>query len=125
MTNQVLDVDVLVKNNTSGLQAFFKDVAIEAEDSVTSTITKITEELYNARLFGWKSDKVNFNIDVTEDGCPTITYGFSLDVKPHNDKTKKGESIVVEKPVAQAKVKRAPKKNFNIPKKEEKKKFVL
>lgn len=125
MTNQVLDVDVLVKNNTSGLQAFFKDVAIEAEDSVTSTITKITEELYNARLFGWKSDKVNFNIDVTEDGCPTITYGFSLDVKPHNDKTKKGESIVVEKPVAQAKVKRAPKKNFNVPKKEEKKKFVL
>ena len=122
MTNQMLDVDVLVKNNTNGLQAFFKDVAIEAEDSVSSTITKITEELYNARLSGWKSDKVNFNIDVTEDGCPTITYGFSLDVKPHNDK--KNQEIVVEKPVAQAKVKRAPKK-APTPKKEEKKKFVL
>ena len=125
LTNQILDVDVLVKNNTNGAQAFFKDVAIDAEDSVSCSITKITEELYSAHLTGWKSDKVNFNIDVTEDGCPTITYGFSLDVKPHDDKKAQSESISVEKPVAQAKVKRAPRKNPTIPKKEEKKKFVL
>ena len=125
MANQVLDVDVLVKNSTTGGQAFFKDVAIEAEDSVSCSITKITEELYNARLSGWKSDKVNFNIDVTEDGCPTITYGFSLDIKSHNDKKNQQESVSVEKPVSQAKVKRAPKKNQAVPKKEEKKKFVL
>ena len=125
LTNQTLDVDVLVKNATGGAQAFFKDVSIEAEDSVSCNITKITEELYNARLFGWKSDKVFFNIDVTEDGCPTITYGFSLDVKTHNEKAAQAESVVVEKPVAQAKVKRAPKKTYTAPKKEEKKKFVL
>jgi hypothetical protein len=124
VTDELLDVDVLVKNNTSGVQAFFKDVAIEAEDSVSCTITKITEELYNARLYGWKSEKVNFNIDVTEDGCPTITYGFSLDVKPHKDSKDQTEAVV-EKPVAQAKVKRAPKKNHATPKKEERKKFVL
>ena len=125
MANQILDVDVLVKNSTTSGQAFFKDVAIEAEDSVSCSITKITEELYNARLSGWKSDKVNFNIDVTEDGCPTITYGFSLDIKSHNDKKNQQESVSVEKPVSQAKVKRAPKKNQAVPKKEEKKKFVL
>ena len=125
VSDETLDVDILVKNNTSGLQAFFKDVAIEAEDSVSCTITKITEELYNARLSGWKSDKVNFNIDVTEDGCPTITYGFSLDVKPHKDNKDQTEAVVVEKPVAQAKVKRAPKRNHATPKKEERKKFVL
>lgn len=125
VTDEVLDVDILVKNNTSGVQAFFKDVAIEAEDSVSCTITKITEELYNARLYGWKSEKVNFNIDVTEDACPTITYGFSLDVKPYKDNKKQPEAVVVEKPVAQAKVKRAPKKNHATPKKEERKKFVL
>ena len=125
VTDEVLDVDILVKNNTSGIQAFFKDVAIEADDSVSCTITKITEELYNARLYGWKSDKVNFNIDVTEDGCPTITYGFSLDVKPHKDNKDQTEAVVVEKPVAQAKVKRAPKRNHATPKKEERKKFVL
>lgn len=124
VTDEVLDVDILVKNNASGVQAFFKDVAIEAEDSVSCTITKITEELYNARLYGWKSEKVNFNIDVTEDGCPTITYGFSLDVKPHKDSKDQTEAVV-EKPVAQAKVKRAPKKNHATPKKEERKKFVL
>ena len=125
MTDQILDVDILVKNTTSGGQAYFKDVAIESEDSVICSITKITEELYNAHLSGWKSDVVNFNIDVTEDGCPTITYGFSLDVKTKNEKTEQTESVVVEKPVAQAKVKRAPKKNHAAPKKEEKKKFVL
>ena len=125
MANQILDVDVLVKNSTTSGQAFFKDVSIEAEDSVSCSITKITEELYNARLSGWKSDKVNFNIDVTEDGCPTITYGFSLDIKSHNDKKNQQESVSVEKPVSQAKVKRAPKKNQAVPKKEEKKKFVL
>lgn len=124
ITNQILDVDILVKNTTNGGQAYFKDVAIEAEDSVLCSITKITEELYNAHLSGWKSEVVNFNIDVTEDGCPTITYGFSLDVKPQNEKTDQTESVVVEKPVAQAKVKRAPKKNAT-PKKEERKKFVL
>ena len=68
---------------------------------------------------------MNFNIDVTEDGCPTITYGFSLDVKPHKDNKDQTEAVVVEKPVAQAKVKRAPKRNHATPKKEERKKFVL
>ena len=123
--NQILDIDILVKNSTSGLQAYFKDVAIETEDSVSCSITKITEELYNARIYGWKSDKVNFNIDVTEDGCPTITYGFCLDVKQNNNNNSQAESAVVEKPVSQAKVKRAPKKNHIAPKKEEKKKFIL
>jgi hypothetical protein len=125
MENQTLDVDVLVKNNTTSDQAFFKDVAIESEDSISCSITKITEELYNARLSGWKSDKVNFNIDVTEDGCPTITYGFSLDIKSHSDKKNQNNSVSIEKPVSQAKVKRAPKKNLVVPKKEEKRKFVL
>jgi hypothetical protein len=125
MVNQTLDVDVLVKNNTTSDQAFFKDVAIESEDSISCSITKITEELYNARLSGWKSDKVNFNIDVTEDGCPTITYEFSLDIKSHSDKKNQNNSVSIEKPVSQAKVKRAPKKNLVVPKKEEKRKFVL
>lgn len=72
-----LQAEVLVSNRSTDGN-YFKDVTIEAEDDVAATLTKITEEQYTAKFFGWKTSTVRFSVDVTEDGCPTITYDFSL-----------------------------------------------
>lgn len=123
MTNGMLDVDIQVRNSAAGAQAFFKEVAIEGLDSVHASITKITEERYNASLYGWRSDKVRFNIDITEDGCPTLTYLQSIDVRTNSPKSEKKAAEEQETPAVQVKVKRSTKK-VTIPKKKEERKGI-
>jgi hypothetical protein len=104
ITGGKLEVDIQVKYTGESDNTYFKDVSVEAEDSVISTITKVTEELYKAQLYNWKNDKVEFSVDVTEDDCPTISYPFSLEVKDSQTGKQKTQSATVTKPVARARL---------------------
>lgn len=112
-----LNAEILVNNNSHGAKNFFRNVAIEAEDSVICNLTKITEEMYSARFYGWKDGTLRFSVDITEDGCPTISYSRSiaLNTSKKNEKTKETEVPVA----AQPKIKRKAKAKAT-PKKEEK-----
>jgi hypothetical protein len=77
---------------------------VEAEDSVAATLTKITEDTYQARFMGLKNSSLRFSVDVTEDGCPTITYDFSL---PTGIATaQQAQEQVQEKTVSTGKIKK-------------------
>ena len=104
ITGGKLEVDIQVNNTGESDYTYFKEVSVEAEDSVISTITKVTEELYKAQLYNWKNDKVEFSVDMTEDGCPTISYPFSLEVKNSQTGKQKTQSATVTKPVARARL---------------------
>lgn len=104
ITGGKLEVDIQVKYTGESDHTYFKKVSVEAEDSVISTITKVTEELYKAQLYNWKNDKVEFSVDVTEDDCPTISYPFSLEVKNSQTGKQKTQSATVTKPVAKARL---------------------
>ena len=104
ITGGKLEVDIQVKYTGESDYTYFKKVSVEAEDSVISTITKVTEELYKAQLYNWKNDKVEFSVDVTADGCPTISYPFSLEVKNSQTGKQKTQSATVTKPVAKARL---------------------
>lgn len=114
----VLNAEILVNNNYHGEKNFFRDVSIETEDSVICNLTKITEEMYSAKFYGWKEGTLHFSVDVTEDGCPTLSYSHSIVVSASN---KSEKSVEEETPIAaQAKIKRNVKTKSTT-KKEEKK----
>ena len=111
---------------------YFRDVNIEAEDSVVCSFSKVTEEMYTAHLSDFKDNIVRFSVDITEDGCPTISYPFSINVRNNSsvtvekgrEKDKESESAEPKQPVMQSKasVKRKnTSKSKSTPKKEEKK----
>ena len=114
-----LIAEILVNNNSQGAKNFFRNVAIEAEDSVVCNLTKITEEMYSARFYGWKEGTLRFSVDITEDGCPTLSYDRSIAISTgrKNEKAAEPEAPVV----AQAKIKRKASKTKPAQKKEEKK----
>ena len=116
-----LIAEIMVNNTASGSKNFFRDVTIEAEDSVVCQLTKVTEEMYNARFYGWKDGgTLRFSVDITEDGCPTLSYDRSIAINPNK---KSDKSVAAEEaPVAtQAKIKRkATPKAKTTPKKEKK-----
>lgn len=113
-----LNAEILVNNASSGSKNFFRDVTVEAEDSVICNLTKITEEMYNARFYGWRDGTLRFSVDITEDGCPTLSYARSIAI---NTNRKSDKSAAEEAPVvAQAKIKHKAKTKA-APKKEEKK----
>jgi hypothetical protein len=114
-----LNAEILVNNNSNGSKNFFRDVTVEAEDSVICNLTKITEEMYNARFYGWKDGTLRFSVDITEDGCPTLSYTRSIAI---NTNKKSDKAASEEAPVAaQAKIKRkAAPKTKTTPKKEKK-----
>ena len=82
MTGSVLTAEISIRNTgkRDGMN-YFRDVNIEAEDSVVCSFSKMTEEIYTARMFGWTHPTVRFNVDITEDGCPTISYPFEVNVR--------------------------------------------
>ena len=104
---------------------YFRDVNIEAEDSVVCSFSKVTEEIYSANLSGFRESVVRFNVDITEDGCPTITYPFSINVRSNAviAAKKDKESDASEPKVVQQKAS-VKRKTANKPKKDEKK-FIL
>jgi len=116
-----LTAEILVNNNVQGSQNFFRNVTIDAQDSVICNLTKITEELYSARFYGWKNGTLRFSIDITEDGCPTISYDRSIAVSTGKKAGKGAKTVQSEAPeapvVEQPKIKRKASK----PKREEKK----
>lgn len=113
----VLNAEILVNNGAMGGKNFFRDVQVEAEDSVVCNLTKITEEMYQARFYGWKDGTLRFSVDITEDGCPTLSYARSIAI---NTGKKTGKSEEEAPVVAQAKIKRKAKAR-PAAKKEEKK----
>lgn len=113
----VLNAEVLVNNSALGGKNFFRDVQVEAEDSVVCNLTKITEEMYQARFYGWKDGTLRFSVDITEDGCPTLSYARSIAINTGKSGAKPNEEAPV---VAQAKIKRKAKAK-PAAKKEEKK----
>lgn len=102
----VLNAEILVNNSAMGGKNFFRDVQVEAEDSVVCNLTKITEEMYQARFYGWKDGTLRFSVDITEDGCPTLSYARSIAI---NTGKKTGKSEEEAPVVAQAKIKRKAK----------------
>lgn len=102
----VLNAEILVNNGAMGGKNFFRDVQVEAEDSVVCNLTKITEEMYQARFYGWKDGTLRFSVDITEDGCPTLSYARSIAI---NTGKKTGKSEEETPVVAQAKIKRKAK----------------
>lgn len=84
-----LNVELLVKNNSryEGGNYFF-DVKIVAADSITCTYKRLNEELYEAHFYRWTEDVVKFSVDITEEGCPTISYSYSIPVKSGNTSKK-------------------------------------
>ena len=81
VSNSVLNLDVIVRNSNSNNRNFFKTVSLETNESIISTISKVTEELYAVKIYGWKNDVINFDINVMEDGCPTLEYPFRFEVR--------------------------------------------
>lgn len=118
----VLTAEILVNNSSQSGKNFFREVTVEAEDSVQCNLTKINEDIYSIRFFGMKdgTETLRFTVDITEDGCPTLSYARSIAIST-NKKTEK--PIETEPPVtAQAKIKRKiSKPKAATPKKEEKK----
>ena len=60
---------------------YFRNVSIEAEDSVECSFSKLSEDRYTAIMHGFTQNTVRFNVFITEDGCPTISYPFSIPVR--------------------------------------------
>jgi len=114
-----LNAEILVNNNSQNGRNFFRDVTIEAEDSVVCHVTKITEEMYSARFYGWKNGTVRFSVDITEDGCPTLSYARSIAVGTGKKTTQPAEEAPA---TSQAKIKRKAPKSKPVVK--EKKVFV-
>lgn len=111
----VLNIEVLVTNNSKSGKSFFREVAIEAEDSVTCKLTKINEEMYSARFYGWKEDAtLRFSVNITEDGCPTLSYDRSITLNTGKKSQEKAEEP--EAPVATAKIKRKAKPKTTVKK---------
>ena len=81
VSNSILNIDVIVRNSNSNNRNYFKTVSLETNDSIISTISKVTEELYAVKIYGWKSNVINFDINVMEDGCPTLEYPFRFEVR--------------------------------------------
>ncbi|MCR5240833.1 MAG: WG repeat-containing protein [Prevotella sp.] len=126
IVGSVLTAEIVIRNTgqRDGMN-YFRDVNIEAEDSVVCSFSKMTEESYTARMFGWTHPTVRFNVDITEDGCPTISYPFEVSVRGGSSSTKENEKENGEdkKPSvvnATGKVKKKAKSKSQ-PKKEEKK----
>lgn len=93
VSGSVLTAEIMIRNTgqRDGMN-YFRDVNIEAEDSVICSFSKMTEELYTARMYGWRDKEVRFNVDITEDGCPTISYPFEINVRSSNNAVKEKES---------------------------------
>ena len=93
VSGSVLTAEIMIRNTgqRDGMN-YFRDVNIEAEDSVICSFSKMTEELYTARMYGWHDKEVRFNVDITEDGCPTISYPFEISVRSNNTAVKEKES---------------------------------
>ena len=100
VSGNVMNAEVMVRYNGISDQKYFKKVEIDAGDSIVGTIDKVTEDLYTAKLTGWTEDRVKMNIDVTEDGCPTLSYPFILSTKGNNTETKQEKAT--QKPKAKA-----------------------
>lgn len=99
---------------------YFRNVSIEAEDSVECSFSKLSEDRYTAIMHGFTQNTVRFNVFITEDGCPTISYPFSIPVRGNASSAARGNERRSDTPVRQKPVSK-PKPT---PKKEEKK-FIL
>ena len=111
------EIQITNANPHEGMN-YFRNVNIEAEDSVECSFSKMSEERYIAIMHGFTQNTVRFNVYVTEDGCPTIPYPFSINVRGN------GQASAAPKADGAVKRKPASKPKPATPKKEEKK-FIL
>ncbi len=81
LNGQVLTADILVKNTGQNNEGNYFEVSIQTSDSTVCEFNKVTEELYSARLSEFTENTVNFSVEITEDGCPPLSYPFSVNVK--------------------------------------------
>lgn len=75
-----LKLNVFVRNRLQNSN-YFRTVTLERADSIEApSLTKINEEEYTATIDGWKDGTLRFSVDITEDGCPTISYAQRISV---------------------------------------------
>jgi hypothetical protein len=105
---------------------YFRVVSIEAEDeSIVCTLNKVTEEIYTASFTGMTENTVRFTVNITEDGCPTIPYPFTVNLKGNIAVAGKEDDEPAEsKPVVTQPRRKPVSKPKPTPKKEDKK-FIL
>jgi hypothetical protein len=113
------EIQVSLSDQQDGMN-YFRNVSIEAEDSVECSFSKMSEDKYTAIMHGFTQNTVRFNVFITEDGCPTISYPFSIPVKNNASSAAKGNDRKSEAPARHKPV----TKQKPAPKKEEKK-FIL
>ena len=103
---------------------YFRIVNIVADDSLDCSLSKLTEEVYSASLSGITGNIVRFTVNITEDGCPTIPYPFTINLKGNTVVAGKEEVEDEEPKPAAIHPKHKPASKPKTPKKEEKK-FIL
>lgn len=94
-----LKANVYIKAKSQN-RNFFRTVAIEPEDTtVTCELTKVNEEEFSALFSGVKDGPLLFSVDITEDGCPTLSYNQKLTVGTAKKVEKtEAEPVVVAQP---------------------------
>lgn len=88
--NQVATVlfDVIPTNASSGHFEKKVEVKPQKEEQVV-VLEKTGDTSYKAKIFGIETPNIMFDVVVTEDGCPSVTYPFleNLSVKEDKQKT--------------------------------------
>lgn len=77
LKNQVAEISFDVKPLSPSGGRFQKKVEVEPEkDEQVVVIEQVGEDSYKAKIYGLESNVAMFDVIVTEDGCPAITYPF-------------------------------------------------
>lgn len=121
LEGSVLSAEILVSNRSSNGRNYFKNVTVEAEDSVITSLTKVSEDMYDVKFYGFKKSNVRFSVDVAEDGCPTLTYDLSLPTGVNT--AKEAKEPEQEKTTSQGQIKKTRK--TPVKKEPEKKKVFI
>jgi len=107
-------VELLIKNISSDNANYFHQVTVSAENSVTSTIIKNSEENYTALFYDWKNDDLRFSVNITEDGCPTLHKFLTVPGKNSAKASTNDDASSRPAQKVKRKVKTTPKKKEQI-----------
>lgn len=75
--DNIADIDFEVKSLNSDGNHYEKVVKVKPEhEEQVAVLEKNNEDSYHAKIYGLNNNNVAFDIIVTEDGCPSVTYQF-------------------------------------------------
>lgn len=110
--NQVAEIGFDVKPLNPNAGRFQKEVEVEPQkDEQVVVVEQLGEDSYQARIYGLDSNIAMFDIIVTEDGCPSVTYPFLETLMVNSEKKETGKTVMKSRgtSVSKKRVKRAPR----------------